>query len=476
MRTVTLPEDCDEAAFRMVARHCIAEGLAPDDLLFATEEAGALFEAVTPAKAPPVPVPRRFAKLVPDVLCHSAEDRFALLYRLLWRIYSGDRDLMERVADPDVERATSYAKAVARDTYRMHAFLRFTERMVDGKPIFVAWFEPLHSVLRRAVPFFVDRFRNMDWLIATPRGTAAWNGGALTFGPPAARPAEGSDAVLDELWTAYYRATFNPARLRVKAMQAQMPKRHWPTMPETALVPDLIRSAEDRVDVMEQRAPDEPPRFAEVLAERERTAAVPGRPTTPLAALRREADGCTRCPLYGPATQTVFGEGPANAAMVFVGEQPGDQEDLQGRPFVGPAGQVFDRALAQVGIDRKRVYVTNAVKHFKFLPRGKRRIHQKPGTSEVRTCRFWLGQELGLIRPKLVVALGATAMQGLTDRAVAVTKERGRILPLDGFSVLVSVHPSYLLRLPDADLAATEFERFVRDLALAKAWCEEQVA
>ncbi|MFC7399860.1 UdgX family uracil-DNA binding protein [Chelatococcus sp. GCM10030263] len=474
MRTVALPEDCDEAAFRAAARYCLAERLAPDELVFVTEEAGALFEAVTPADAPPVPVPRSFAKLVPDVLCHSAGDRFALLYGLLWRIQAGERDLMERPTDPAVEQVTRYAKAVTRDTYRMHAFLRFTERLVDGKPIFVAWFEPLHHVLRRAVPFFVDRFRNMDWLIATPKGTAAWNGGVLTFGPPATRPAEGSDAVLDELWTAYYRATFNPARLRVKAMRAQMPKRHWPTMPETAFVPGLVQSAGRVVDEMEQRAPDKPPRFAAALAQRPPVAQAA--PATPLDALRREAEGCTLCPLHGPATQTVFGEGPADAGIVFIGEQPGDQEDLEGRPFVGPAGQVFDRALAQAGIDRSRVYVTNAVKHFKFLPRGKRRIHQKPGTSEIRTCRFWLTRELAALRPKLVVALGATAMQGLTGRAVAVTKERGRIIEADGLSVLVTVHPSYLLRLPDADLAEAEFARFVRDLALAKPWCEENAA
>jgi DNA polymerase len=471
MQTVALPRDCDEAAFREAARHCVAQGLSPEELVFVTDEIGSLFDAVAPAKAPPVPVPRAFAKIVPDVLCHSADDRFALLYRLLWRINAGERDLLERVADPDVERAARYAKAVARDTYRMHAFLRFTERLIDGKPIFVAWFEPLHHVLRRAVPFFVDRFRNMDWLIATPMGTAAWNGGVLTFGPPATRPAEASDAVLDELWTTYYRATFNPARLRVKAMLAQMPKRHWPTMPETALVPELVQHAGDRVEEMEERGPDKPPRFAEVLAERR--PATPDTPTEPVDVLRREAEGCTLCPLHGPATQTVFGKGPADAAIVFVGEQPGDQEDLEGRPFVGPAGQVFDRALAQAGLDRSRVYVTNAVKHFKFLPRGKRRIHQKPGTSEIRSCRFWLGRELAAIRPRLVVALGATAMQGLTGRPVAVTKERGRIIEADGLSVLVTVHPSYLLRLPDADLAEAEFGRFVRDLALAKPWYAE---
>jgi DNA polymerase len=169
----------------------------------------------------------------------------------------------------------------------------------------------------------------------------------------------------------------------------------------------------------------------------------------------------------------VFGEGPLDARMVFVGEQPGDQEDLQGRPFVGPAGQVFDRALAKAGIDRTAVYVTNAVKHFKFEPRGKRRIHQKPGTVEVTACRHWLRAELDLIRPKLIVSLGATAALSLAGRAVPVTKVRGSIQSWNDRAVLVTIHPSYLLRLPDADAAAAEYDRFVADLRRAKIWCED---
>ena len=193
-----------------------------------------------------------------------------------------------------------------------------------------------------------------------------------------------------------------------------------------------------------------------------------------LAAVRREAEACTRCPLYGPATQLVFGEGPADAPIMFVGEQPGDQEDLAGRPFVGPAGQVFDRALAAAGIVRKDAYVTGAVKHFKFEPRGKRRIHSKPGRTEVVSCRHWLDRELAAVRPKLVVALGATAAFSLAGRPVAVTKERGSIRQLGDRAMLVTLHPSYILRLTDAGAAARAYDELVSDLKLAKRWLNGQ--
>ena len=184
-----------------------------------------------------------------------------------------------------------------------------------------------------------------------------------------------------------------------------------------------------------------------------------------MAELKQQALDCRNCHLWANATQTVFGEGPADAAILFVGEQPGDQEDLKGRPFVGPAGQLFDRALAEAGIDRGVVYVTNAVKHFKFEPRGKRRIHQKPDYKEVLACRPWLERELATVSAPTVVALGATAAQSLTGRTVTIGKERGRFQPCPpDRHLFVTVHPSYLLRVPDADAQAAEYRRFVAEL------------
>ena len=178
-----------------------------------------------------------------------------------------------------------------------------------------------------------------------------------------------------------------------------------------------------------------------------------------------EASDCRRCHLWEPATQTVFGEGPAHAKAIFVGEQPGDQEDVIGRPFVGPAGQIMDRAMEEAGLDRRTVYITNAVKHFKFEPRGKRRIHKTPEAPEIRACRFWLDVELVRLQPKLVVAMGGTAARAVLGRAVTITRERGRPIELaDGQSAFVTVHPSFLLRLPDEEAKAREYRAFVADL------------
>jgi uracil-DNA glycosylase family protein len=186
-----------------------------------------------------------------------------------------------------------------------------------------------------------------------------------------------------------------------------------------------------------------------------------------LTAARKAAEQCERCPLFRNATQTVFGEGPAHASVVFVGEQPGDQEDLAGKPFVGPAGQLFDRALAEAGIDRSRVYVTNAVKHFKFEPRGKRRIHKKPNNAEIAACAWWLDNELRLLKPQLAVALGATAARALTGRDTVISRSRGQLMRLrDGVEGFITVHPSFLLRLPDAASRERELARFVADLKL----------
>ena len=187
-------------------------------------------------------------------------------------------------------------------------------------------------------------------------------------------------------------------------------------------------------------------------------------PAGALRDLAREAQACQRCPLYRNATQAVFGEGPRDAPVVLVGEQPGDVEDIGGRPFIGPAGRLLDKALTRAGVDRGKLYLTNAVKHFKNEPRGKRRLHKKPNAGEVEACKWWLDQEIEIIQPRLLVALGATAAAAIAGRAIPVMRNRGRIL--DGVpALLVTVHPSFLLRMPDRDRAEQEFAAFADDLA-----------
>jgi uracil-DNA glycosylase len=196
-----------------------------------------------------------------------------------------------------------------------------------------------------------------------------------------------------------------------------------------------------------------------------RISADDGQPNDRLDRLRREAASCQACPLWKDATQTVFGEGPPDAEIMFVGEQPGDREDREGRPFVGPAGLLLDRALAEAGIDRRRVYVTNTVKHFKFEPRGKRRLHKRPNASEIKICRRWLFEEIQAIGPRLIVALGATAAQGLAGRAIPVQSNRGAVLDVaNGLRVLVTIHPSALLRLQGEEEKRSAFASFLSDL------------
>jgi DNA polymerase len=186
-----------------------------------------------------------------------------------------------------------------------------------------------------------------------------------------------------------------------------------------------------------------------------------------LAALAQAEAQCTRCPLYKNATQVVPGEGSSRARLMMVGEQPGDKEDLEGKPFVGPAGRMLDRAIEEAGLDRRKVFVTNAVKHFKFEQRGKRRLHKKPNAYEIDRCHWWQEQELRIIKPELVVALGATALRSLTGRPTAIAKLRGHVVPLaDGTPLVATIHPSYLLRIQDHDDKAAEYGRFVADLRL----------
>lgn len=460
--SAALPPDADEATFRAIARRGIANGVAPSDLDFVTGDEPSLFAPLPEAgEAAAFSVPRAFADLLRDAICNSAPDRFALLYEVLWRSLRDESELARNHADPAVARLQKYAHHVRRDIHKMHAFVRFREESVDGAPVFTSWFEPQHFILRRAIPFFVERFAKMTWLIATPIGTAHWDQQQLSFGPPVARPKPGKDAVLDDLWLTYFRTTFNPARLRKKAMLAEMPKHYWANMPETALIPDMIATSQLRVMEMEARAPLPPPRFAGKLVKLPEAGGKLDEGS--MDALNAEIRACRRCPLHCAGTQAVTGEGPTDAAIMLVGEQPGDEEDLSGRPFVGPAGRLLDTALGEAGLVREKLYVTNTVKHFKYEPRGKRRIHQKPSAGEVETCKWWLDREIAVIRPKLVVAMGATAASALAGRPVSVTKARGPAVfgSTKGF---ITVHPSYLLRIPDPARKAQEYRQLVDDL------------
>ncbi|WP_300973677.1 UdgX family uracil-DNA binding protein [Sphingomonas sp. LHG3406-1] len=454
---IILDEADDFDGWRDAARELVMAGVPPMGVYWQVRgEDGELFGsegAPPPAGGEPMfSVPKPFIDLARAAICHSDPQRFALLYTMLWKL-KGNRRALEDRADPLVDRLERLAKEVRRDAHKMHAFVRFREVEEEGATRFVAFFEPDHHIVRREAGFFVRRFATMRWSILTPALSIHWDPATETLseGPGASRADAPDGDPLEETWRTYYASIFNPARLKVKAMLKEMPKKYWRNMPETALVAPLIAGARARELEMIERARSQPKPGGNIDAA--------------WAALREEAGSCTRCDLYKCGTQTVFGEGPLDARILFVGEQPGDQEDLAGRPFVGPAGQLFDAALEKAGIDRSTTYVTNAVKHFKFVLRGKKRIHSKPDTAEIEACRWWQEQERALIRPPLTVALGATAARSLTGKTLTITKAREAPLVLaDGSECWVTIHPSFLLRIPEEERRREERARFVEDL------------
>ncbi|GJD33397.1 UdgX family uracil-DNA binding protein [Methylobacterium aerolatum] len=459
--TILLGPGADLAGFCAAVRRLAAQGVPPEAVTWSLSSAPSLFggEAAAAADAPLV-LPRAVADLIPKVVPHRDPERYGLLYALIWRVLHGERHLMEVASDPLVHRLHRMAKAIGRDLHKMHAFLRFRRIEAAGGERYVAWFEPDHHILEAAAPFFVRRFASMRWTILTPEARAVWDGAVLTFGPPGSRAELPEGDGFEAGWQTYYETTFNPARVNPKAMKAEMPKKYWHNLPETAAIPALLRGAADRTSAMIEREPTvptrrEPARAVAAMADQD------PKSLDELNAIIRKTE-----PLVPGATQAVLGEGPIGATLAFVGEQPGDQEDLQGHPFVGPAGQLLSRAMAEAGIDRGASYLTNAVKHFKFTLRGKRRIHEKPTAGEVSHYRWWLDRELDFVKPKLVVALGATAVLALAGKAIPITRSRG---PYrfdrhdDRFQGFITVHPSYLLRLPD-EAKEEAYAAFVGDL------------
>ncbi|WP_298252389.1 UdgX family uracil-DNA binding protein [Bradyrhizobium sp.] len=470
MHHIILDHQTDFDGWRQAARTLVLDGIRPEDVTWSIRGDEELF---APAETTSQPRPSaetfsvsaRFVELAKIAILHHDRERFAVLYRLLWRL-RGDHDLLDVATDPDVIRVTAMAKAVRHDEHKMHAFVRFREIGREREARYVAWFEPEHHIVELAAPFFARRFADMPWSILTPELCAHWDGFAISFTPGVSKADAPTSDRLEETWRRYYATIFNPARLKVKAMQTEMPKKYWRNLPEASMIGPLIAGAARATDTMIAKTATEPHKAQRRLEGpmRRKTVAAGDE----LETLREEAANCRACPLWKDATQTVFGEGPPHAPIMLVGEQPGDKEDLAGKPFVGPAGQMLDRALIEAGIDRKQVYITNAVKHFKFLARGKIRLHQKPATPEIRACRPWYERERAAIKPMLVVAMGATAAQGVFGKMMPINKNRGHLIDLDEKTkALVTVHPSYLLRLPDADAKAREYARFVDDLKMA---------
>ena len=495
---IRLDSVVDWAGFSRAVRALHAEDVAPENVRWRIDgdDDGAtvdLFESMVErragelAAASVLSLPRAFVDAAREVFLHADPQRLPLIHRLALRIADDPRAWADPLHEDRLQ-FERFHREVRREIHKMHAFVRF-RRLEDpdsarfddafvrdldaafdteaSRPSVrhVAWFEPAHHVLEAAAPFFARRFATMRWAILTPRASVEWDGRGLIFGPGGRRdeapPADAGEA----LWLAYYRSIFNPARVKVAMMKKEMPVRFWKNLPEAAAVPELLAQAPGR----QQRMVDD----GGVARSRRRgqvvEASEPESSVLSLEVLARQAARCRDCPGADAATQTVFGEGDLRARVMIVGEQPGDQEDLRGQPFVGPAGQLLRAALSELGWPADALYLTNAVKHFHHELRGKRRIHKTPGQQEALACLRWLEAEIAALRPQAIVALGATAARSLLGDKVAVTANEGRWLArADGTPVLVCLHPAAILRAEPARQRAMR-ERWIDSLRQADA-------
>jgi uracil-DNA glycosylase len=455
------------AAWRAKARSLLAVGVAPHDASWDSAD------LLGPAAAAPSSLesPLRFTASLLDLFerafCHRDPRTPALLYRLVWRIAREGRGLVHDLADDDVALVTRRARAVDHAEHRMHAFVRFRELHDSDGLRYVARFEPEHDVLERAAAFFVARYASMDWTIVTPELGVRWDRTELRFfAVDAQMPVPAADAA-ESLWLTYFGSIFNPARMNLTLMRSEMPLRYWKHLLEAQRVPELVAHAMPRAG---QMLANPQPHCAQ------RPAFARARPTRgDVDSLDATLQTCRRCPLGERATQAVPGEGPGRARLMLIGEQPGDEEDLVGKPFVGPAGKVLRRALAEAGIDAAEVYVTNAVKHFSYEPRGKRRIHKTPAQREVDACRAWLADELASVQPGIIVTLGATALYGVLTQRLAIGAARERTLWHNGARLVATYHPSSVLRAQDRDAANARYAAIVDDLRAAAALLDDRI-
>ncbi len=456
--------------WRLAARDLLAHQVAPHQVQWIShKDDGDLFsQAAEPGSAPAVKqgsptarISRKLMEMLQTAACCRVPNRWAFLYLVLWRWQRGEKEVIS-AADPDGAKLHGMVKAVHREEHDMHAYIRFRERREEaGAPRFVAWFEPSHDVLPQVARHFAARMGRITWMIATPEASVMWDGATLHSTGPLMRGPEDIDDAGEALWLTYYRSIFNPARLNADLMHGHIPSRFWKNLPEGGVVPEMVsQAAVGARKVGQTRSVGE--RGGTVIP----VAAEKAQP-------RREApstlDACRRCPLWQDATQAVPGVGPRTARIMLVGEQPGDQEDLAGVPFVGPAGQLLDRALTQAQLDRRQVYLTNAVKHFKWEPRGKRRMHKTPAQREVEACAHWLAGELAQVGPRVVVALGSTALKAVTGDPHAALKDvLGKPFMHQGRWIVAIYHPSYVLRVPGEDLKAQALDAMVEGLREAR--------
>lgn len=401
-------------------------------------------------------VTQEFLSLAEKLSYANDPQKWALMYRLLFRLQFENKNLLKISVDDDVRQAELISRSVSRDIHKMHAFVRFKKQVINNEEVYMAWHKPEHYIVKPATPFFARRFGDKKWSIFTPDESAHWDLKKLTFGLGLDQNQFQIKDDWDDIWTTYYKSTFNPARIKVKMMKAEMSPKYWSSMPETQVISELIRKAPYRLQMM---------------AENQNQAAIVDI-NLPLAELKKLAKNCQACPLAKTATHTVFGEGAIYAKLMIVGEQPGDHEDLQARPFVGPAGDVLNQVLNVCEIKRENIYLTNAVKHFKWtqshFENKKIRLHKKPSGSEMHACKPWLEAEIKHINPDVILALGSTAATSVLGRLPKISEERGKVIIQGSRTVILSWHPSAILRTTDSAEKNQKIAQLTHDLKLAQ--------
>ncbi|SAL03190.1 UdgX family uracil-DNA binding protein [Caballeronia ptereochthonis] len=481
MKSIIL--DPSFAAWRTAARDLLMEGARPEEVLWRESDASATVfgtieppppGSVDPNAKKPVKIAREFLAMLETAACYRAPDRWPFLYKALWRWTQGDRAVASP-QDADGHRLHRMIETVEAEESEMRKVLRFRHRDASlGPPEFISWFEPVHDLLEHAAMHFATRMGSATWMIATPHGAAFWDGALLRvdrtsepeekpmdFGETAMSGEAVSGDAIEALWLAYYESTFAPAQANAAEMASHMPVRYWKSPQNECADPALISRADpySRRD----RHPRNVPPEMEVAINTD-LEPIKGTMLTEPPSL----DACRRCALWRNATQAVPGAGPADARVMLVGEQPGDHEDREGKPFVGPAGKLLDEALAEAALERESLYLTNAVKHFKWEAHGDERTHLAPAQREREACRYWLDEELRRIAPKVVVALGATALKALTGHRTALSEYLGKTIEHQGRIVVPTYHPSYLLRLTDEKVRTEVFGTIVEALVFAQ--------
>lgn len=435
-------------SWREKARQLLAKKIHYNDVEWTHDENGMFFGEIwqdIQVKPGVVSVPKEFMDLAISVSAFREMSTWSLLYRALYRLVFEEKRLLENPLDHDVMEMHSRAKLVSRDIHKMKAFVRFKEVQSDDGVIYMAWHNPDHRIIRLAAPFFKDRFNGMKWVIMTNDETANWNGEELTFSPGVPKEDAPQFDDKEDLWKTYYRAIFNPARIKISAMKKELPVRHWKTLPETELITELIAEAPDRL---------------EAFYDSQRKA--PEVQFTSLEELNVNLAKCRACGICENATAPVPGAGPLNPKIMIIGEQPGNEEDLAGKPFIGPAGSVLNDALKRVGLDRSQMYLTNAVKGFKYLPKAHMRWHKGASISEITTCKSWLKKEIELVKPETIVCLGRSAALSIVGKMVKIENVRGKFFE-SAFAknTIILPHPASILR--DMNDKEKAFEDFVTD-------------